>query len=344
MPDRFDKFNDDARTVLTRAQEESQRFNHNYIGTEHLLLGLLRVEDSVGARVLRQSGVSLAQMRAEVWGMIGRAESPPNAGIGLTLRAKKVIELVVDEARHLGHHYIGTEHILLGLIREGEGIAAGILASHGVDLEQLRAKVYQTIAEGGAPPPNPPQSSESGSVLPKPPLPSERGSHPPASPRVTESGGWRMAGSAMRFEESPSARRGFPPEMSELTRVVAIGQSQTVGATEITLLSLEIYDAGAILNGRIRRRPASEEFRFPRPTIALTDEQGTSYAVWPGGGYGNSHDQHLSWSFSPPPRAPSLRVEIPELQWQAVDRASNRLVPGPAETGPWAFAIPISEG
>ena len=127
--DRFDKFTERARRVLSFAQEEAQRFQHNYIGTEHLLLGLVREEEGVAARVLSNLGVELYKVREAVEFIIGRGDRIVLGEIGLTPRAKKVIELAVDEARRLNHHYIGTEHLLLGLVREGEGIAAGVLKS-----------------------------------------------------------------------------------------------------------------------------------------------------------------------------------------------------------------------
>jgi len=133
MADRFDKFTERARRVLTLAQEEAQRFNHNYIGTEHLLLGLVREGDGVAAKVLSNLGVELNKVRSAVEFIIGRGDRQSTGEIGLTPRAKKVIELAVDEARRLSHSYIGTEHLLLGLVREGEGIAAGVLESLGVN-------------------------------------------------------------------------------------------------------------------------------------------------------------------------------------------------------------------
>ncbi len=147
MADKFEKFTERARKVLTLAQEEAQRFNHNYIGTEHLLLGLVREGDGVAARVLGNMGVQLTKVRSAVEFIIGRGETGVTGEIGLTPRAKKVIELAVDEARRLNHHYIGTEHLLLGLVREGEGIAAGVLESLGVNLEKVRAQVMQVVSQ-----------------------------------------------------------------------------------------------------------------------------------------------------------------------------------------------------
>jgi len=147
MADRFDKFTERARKVLTLAQEEAQRFNHSYIGTEHLLLGLVREGDGVAAKVLANLGVELNKVRSAVEFIIGRGDRMVLGEIGLTPRAKKVIELAVDEARRLNHHYIGTEHLLLGLVREGEGIAAGVLESLGVNLERVRSETIRVLSQ-----------------------------------------------------------------------------------------------------------------------------------------------------------------------------------------------------
>ncbi len=148
--ERFDKFTERARKVLSLAHEEAARFNHNYIGTEHLLLGLVREGDGVAARVLANMGVQLQKVRAAVEFIIGRGERAPQGEIGLTPRARRVIELAFDEARRQNHHYIGTEHLLLGLVREGEGIAAGVLESLGVSLEKVRAQVIQVINQSSS--------------------------------------------------------------------------------------------------------------------------------------------------------------------------------------------------
>ena len=145
--DHFNKFTDRARKVLSLGQEEAQRFNHNYIGTEHLLLGLVREGDGVAAKVLNNLGVSLNDARSAVEHIIGRGDRVALGEIGLTPRAKRVIELAVDESARLGHHYIGTEHLLLGLIREGEGIAAGVLESLGVNLEKARRETIRVLTE-----------------------------------------------------------------------------------------------------------------------------------------------------------------------------------------------------
>jgi ATP-dependent Clp protease ATP-binding subunit ClpC len=148
MASRFEKFSERARRVLTLAQEEAQNFNHSYIGTEHILLGLLREDEGVGAKVLANLGVSLSKARSAVEFIIGRGEKPVAGEIGLTPRAKRVIELAIDEARHLGHNYIGTEHLLLGLLREGGGVAADVLDSFGITLEQARTESLRVLGEG----------------------------------------------------------------------------------------------------------------------------------------------------------------------------------------------------
>ena len=149
MGSRFEKFSERARRVLSLAQEEAQRFNHNYIGTEHILLGLVRETEGVAARVLSSLTVDLSKVRSAVEFIIGRGEKPPQGEIGLTPRAKKVVELAVDEARRMNHTYIGTEHLLIGLMREGEGVAAGVLESLGVTLDKARAETQRILSNSG---------------------------------------------------------------------------------------------------------------------------------------------------------------------------------------------------
>ena len=149
MGSRFEKFSERARRVLSLAQEEAQRFNHNYIGTEHILLGLVRETEGVAARVLSGLSVDLTKVRSAVEFIIGRGERPAQGEIGLTPRAKKVVELAVDEARRMNHTYIGTEHLLIGLLREGEGVAAGVLESLGVNLEKVRAETHRILSNSG---------------------------------------------------------------------------------------------------------------------------------------------------------------------------------------------------
>lgn len=146
--DRSDRFTERARKVLTLANEEAVRLQHNYVGTEHLLLGLVSEGEGIGGKVLSNMGVELEAVRQKVVFIIGIGKQQVTGMVGLTPRSKKVIELGVDEAKRLGHHYIGTEHLLLGLIREGEGVAIGILESLGINLEEIRTCILQIISDG----------------------------------------------------------------------------------------------------------------------------------------------------------------------------------------------------
>ncbi len=151
MANKFDRFTKRARETLSYAQEEALRLGHTYIGTEHLLLGLLREGEGVAARVLADLGLSLSRARDAVERYTGRGTRNPAGRVELAPSTKHVIELAVDEARRLGHHYIGTEHLLLGLSREAEGMAVGILESLGVTLDQVRERTMQALREGATP-------------------------------------------------------------------------------------------------------------------------------------------------------------------------------------------------
>jgi ATP-dependent Clp protease ATP-binding subunit ClpC len=137
----WQRFTERARKVVFYAQEEAQRFGEGYVSTEHLLLGLVRESDSVAARVLEKLGVSLNKIRAEVEKQLPRGDARASQDMTLTPRAKRVIDLAYDEARNLNNNYIGTEHLLLGLIREGDGLAGRVLAKLGVELEKARREV-----------------------------------------------------------------------------------------------------------------------------------------------------------------------------------------------------------
>ncbi len=150
MTNKFDRFTKKARQVLTYAQEEAQLMNHGYIGTEHLLLGLVREQTGIPAKVLHDMGVDLQKTREIVEEMVGKGKRGQFGRVSLTPRTKRVIELAVDEARRMGHHYIGPEHLLLGLVREGDGIAADVLQTLGVNLEKLRSQALQQMKEAPA--------------------------------------------------------------------------------------------------------------------------------------------------------------------------------------------------
>jgi ATP-dependent Clp protease ATP-binding subunit ClpC len=147
MASRFEKFSERARRALTHAQEEAQHFGHNYIDTEHILLGLISEDEGVACKVLNNLGVAASKIRAAIEFVVGRGEKQNVGEVGLTPRAKKVIELAVDEARRLNHSYIGTEHLLLGLLREHEGTAAGVLESFGVTLDKVQAETLSILSQ-----------------------------------------------------------------------------------------------------------------------------------------------------------------------------------------------------
>src|SRR5947208_2233206 len=164
----FERFTDRARRVVVLAQEEARMLNHNYIGTEHILLGLIHEGEGVAAKALESLGISLEAVRSQVEEIIGQGQQAPSGHIPFTPRAKKVLELSLREALQLGHNYIGTEHILLGLIREGEGVAAQVLVKLGADLNRVRQQVIQLLSgyQGKEPATTGPQEgTPSGSLV-----------------------------------------------------------------------------------------------------------------------------------------------------------------------------------
>src|SRR6266508_3369887 len=160
----FDKFTKRAKQVLQLATEEARAFNHPYIGTEHILLGLIREGEGVAAQVLNNLGVKLSQARHAVEFIVGVGEGPPRQDQDLTARAKKVIEYAVEETKRLNHHYIGTEHLLLGLVRNGEGVATGVLDILGVSLEQVRTQVLRVLRQAPSGGMDRPSASGSGAT------------------------------------------------------------------------------------------------------------------------------------------------------------------------------------
>lgn len=152
----FERFTDRARRVVVLAQEETRMLNHSYIGTEHILLGLIHEGEGAACRALESLGISLESVRGQVEEIIGQGQQAPKGHIPFTPRAKKVLELSLREATQLGHNYIGTEHILLGLIREGEGVGAEVLIKLGLELTRVRQQVIQ-ILSGYEPEPSKPR-------------------------------------------------------------------------------------------------------------------------------------------------------------------------------------------
>src|SRR5476651_1121319 len=145
----FERFTDRARRVVVLAQEEARMLNHNYIGTEHILLGLIHEGEGVAAKALESLGISLDAVREQVEEIIGQGQQAPSGHIPFTPRAKKVLELSLREALQLGHNYIGTEHILLEILREGDGVACQVLLDFDVDADKVRDRVFEQLTRPG---------------------------------------------------------------------------------------------------------------------------------------------------------------------------------------------------
>jgi ATP-dependent Clp protease ATP-binding subunit ClpC len=143
----FERFTDRARRVVVYAQDEARELDHNFIGTEHILLGLVHEGEGVGVKALESLGISLETVRQRVEEIVGHGQHASTGHIPFTPQAKKVLEQSLVESRHLGHPYIGTEHILVGLIRQGDGVAAQVLTALGADLDRVRQEVIRLLAE-----------------------------------------------------------------------------------------------------------------------------------------------------------------------------------------------------
>ena len=158
----FERFTDRARRVVVLAQEEARNLRHNYVGTEHMLLALIREGQGLAAKALESMGIGLPGVRQKVEETIGQGEGSPSAHIPFTPQTKKALELSLRESVALGHDYIGTEHILLGLIREGDGVAAQVLASLGADLNRVREQVIELLQGYRSKGPNAPDRGRDG--------------------------------------------------------------------------------------------------------------------------------------------------------------------------------------
>jgi hypothetical protein len=247
----FERFTDRARRVVVLAQEESRLLNHNYIGTEHILLGLVHEGEGVAALALTGLGISLEDVRARVEEIIGPGKAAPTGHIPFTPRAKKVLELSLREALALGHNYIGTEHILLGLVREGQGVAAQVLVElGGGDLDQVRQQVVQLLAGSAAA-----QAEQVAGM----------------SPRISQRQALAMvAGGPGVYQDEPA----------ELVRVVPLAREVFRGSgLRIVLISLEIWSGWMDL----RYVLLPEEPPGPTHVVdldwGLADDAGTAYEV-----------------------------------------------------------------
>ena len=256
----FERFTDQARRVVALAQEEARMFRHNRIGTEHLLLGLIQVEDGVAAESLQSLGVSPAAVRERVEEVIGRGRWAPPVNIPYEPRAKKVLDLSLREALALGDHRVGTEHILLGLIREGDGPAALVLTSLGADLSRVRQQVLELLAESE----EEPQGSWPGG--------------PPASPAGAGDRG-PLSEAIARFDSIDSRlsaveqRVGTGPDVGDLDQQIAHTRREKESAARA-----EDYETAAALRDRERQLVDERESRQQewaaahRDLPSLTDE------------------------------------------------------------------------
>jgi hypothetical protein len=279
----FERFTDRARRVVVLAQEEAGRLNHNYIGTEHLLLGLIHEGEGIAARALEALGIRLEVVRAEVEEIIGRGSEPPAGRIPFTPRAKKVLELSLREALQLSHSYIGTEHILLGLIREGEGVAAQVLVTLGADLARVRGQVI-TLLSGEA----------------------VAAGEPPAQERVI-------------LQDMPPAVAGGPAfraqQPAELVRVVPlVRELARRGGYRVVLISLEVWSGWVHL--RYALLPAEPAEAPPLVDLPirwrLGDDLDTAYQPVGGGSAGDPllRIYHLSFQPAPPSEANTLTITV----------------------------------
>ncbi len=332
--DRFDKFTNRARRVLTLAQDEAQRFNHVYIGTEHLLLGVLRVEDGLATRVLRELGVELPRVRTAVEFIMQRGDRPVAGEVGLTPAAKRVIELAIDEARRLGHRYIGTQHLLLGLVREGEGVAAGVLESLGVTLDTVRHEIVHLLAETG--------SDEPGG----------------APGRVTEDEHHRLrlghaehhvwpvsqldpaAAAYMRRQRwtgAQLAQLGGSP----LVCVIAVGATAITGGVAVELVALEVRGAG--LSASLRFRPADETMHLGDPELTVSDDVGTAYEVGTvvPSRYGGGGEARAVVVPRPPDGARTLTLSVARIMRPALPPELRNPFDRSVE-GPWEFTVSLA--
>ncbi len=327
--DRFDKFTERARNVLSLAEQESKRFNHHYIGTEHLLLGLVRQGDGVAAKVLSNLGVELNTVRSAVEYIVGRGDRVVLGDIGLTPRAKKVLELAVDEARRLNHHYIGTEHLLLGLVREGEGIAAGVLESLGVNLEKVRTQTIQVLSQGS-------QASQTAGDVAREAIDAGTLAHGPGS--------------------TPPL---FPaPPFRDLLRVIPIAERQQHEDVTLTAVALEVYADGCLLTLLLQRARAESDPRDPFArlgaiAVAMTDDHDHVYGGHVHGSRGVSRpgfwDGRAECAFTPTldAAAGTVRIEIAAIQWiYALGTAQGEFhsVQGDVTSGPWIFSVRLPAG
>jgi hypothetical protein len=292
----FERFTDRARRVVVLAQEEARLLNHNHIGTEHILLGLIHEGEGVAAQALRAIDVSLEATRTQVVEIVGSGAERPEPHIPFTNRAKKVLELSLREALQLGHNYIGTEHILLGLIREGEGVAAQVLTSQGADFDRVRQEVVKLLAGSAGP--------------------IEAEQAPVRQARLSQQAVTAMvAGGPGAYQEQ---------ERPELVRVVPLAREVYQGdSLRIVLISLEIWSGWLDLRYAMLPEvaPAAPPMREVDVEWRVTDSAGMAYELTGTASSGGRLLRIHQLTFSP-----ALASDARGLTLQAADRDDNTLV------------------
>jgi ClpA/ClpB-like protein len=323
----FDRFNDRAKRVVALAQDEAIRLKHDYIGPEHLLLGLIREGEGIAGRVLSSLGVDLGITRRNVEENAPRGIEP-HTEIQMHPRTRRIVELAVKEADAGGSERVGTEHLLLALIRvageDAGSAAAKAVASLGVAAEKIRQEVVTRAASGGSDPSEPGRWARV----------------------VTGAGPRRMSPEAMaKFKDQ---------QLTEIRRVIAVGQVRTVGDASLTLLSFEIYADGAVAQFLVaQRRPlgaAPNAFGIPDFAPKLTDDQGTEYAARPWGGSGGTGGPggmvhwRMAQAFAPalPDAAQKLKLTADAVAWRGPGPDPQQLIETSRVSGSWEWEIDVA--
>jgi ATP-dependent Clp protease ATP-binding subunit ClpA len=280
----FERFTDRARRVVVLAQEESRKLQHDYIGTEHLLLGLLAVGSGPGCEALVSEGIQLEPARAKVEEIVGQGDSTPSGHIPFTPRAKKVLELALREALSLGHNYIGTEHVLLGLIREGEGLACQVIVALGADLRAVEGRVRALVGAMGLAPPEVRTSrgrrlwssiTRSGRPAPGGPFfQTEQGEGLPVLRRLT-AGAWR----AVLLAQSEALRYGQAAAGEEHLLLGILAEDEGRGARALKAVGITLEGAHEKADAILGQPRVTEPTGTLEPTFAPSGLEVTELAL-----------------------------------------------------------------
>jgi hypothetical protein len=303
----FERFTDRARRSVVLAQEEARLLNHDYIGTEHILLGVLHEGEGVAGQAMESLGITLEAVRTQVGTFVGPGDTPPSGHIPFTPRAKKVLELSLREALQLGDNFIGTEHILLGLIREGEGLATQALVALGFDLGEVRRRVVDLA------------QSEGGQGLEQAPA---RRPEATATPRLP-------AG----VLAAPGALPLGSVERAKLNRVVPLGQEVALpGGERLVLVSLELWSGWTILRSALFAGPGSTLALAPELVLSflLSDAAGTHYEFSGGAASGIAALRFQQAVFQPSPPAGTEALTLTVFGVRDKELASVRIELGGA--------------